>query len=179
MKSIEAGDVIIVTGGIGEHGTIIAIERYDIKVNVDFKSDCASLFPFLEILKEAFDSIKIMRDPTRGGLATVLHEFTSFCKLGIHLIEDQIPIKSGVSVVNNLLGLDPLYMACEGRMVIVVKESEAQKILKSIQTIDLGKDARIIGTFVEEQNSTIFMENYFGGKRIVSALEGSMLPRIC
>ncbi|MDF2819914.1 MAG: hypE [Clostridiales bacterium] len=138
MKSIEAGDVIIVTGGIGEHGTIIAIE-----------------------------------------LATVLHEFTSFCKLGIHLIEDQIPIKSGVSVVNNLLGLDPLYMACEGRMVIVVKESEAQKILKSIQTIDLGKDARIIGTFVEEQNSTIFMENYFGGKRIVSALEGSMLPRIC
>lgn len=179
VKSIEAGDKIIVTGGIGEHGTTIAVERYDLKVKGDFKSDCAALVPFIEKLKEYFSSIKIMRDPTRGGLATVLHEFSSLCKLGICLIEDDIPISESVRAINNLLGLDPLYMACEGRMVLVVKESEALKILNIIQGIDQGKGARIIGEFAFEPNQNIFIENSFGGKRIVSPLEGSMLPRIC
>ena len=179
IKNIEAGDKIIVTGNIGDHGTTIATERYDIKVKGDLKSDCASLYPFIEILKNHFTSIKIMRDPTRGGLATVLHEFSSLCKLGIHLIEDEIPISESVKVINKLLGLDPLYMACEGRMVLVVKESEAKNVLKTIQSIDQGKDARIIGKFVKEPKETIFIENYFGGKRILSPLEGNMLPRIC
>ena len=179
VKTIEAGDRIIITGGIGEHGTTIAVERYSIKVKGDFKSDCATLSPFIEELREHFSSIKIMRDATRGGLATVLHEFSSLCKLGIHLIEEDIPISESVKAINKLLGLDPLYMACEGRMVLVVKESEAQKVLNIIQSIDQGKGARIIGEFVGESNQNIFIENSFGGKRILSPLEGSMLPRIC
>lgn len=178
-KPIEAGDRIIVTGGIGEHGTTIAVERYDIKVKGDFKSDCAPLYPFIEILKEHLSSIKIMRDATRGGLATVLHEFSSICNLGIHLIEDEIPIIESVKAINNLLGLDPLYMACEGRMVLVVKASEAQKILKIIQSIEQGKDSKIIGEFTRDYNKNIFIENCFGGKRILPPLEGHMLPRIC
>lgn len=179
IKPVEVGDRIIVTGGIGEHGTTIALERYDIKVKGDFRSDCADLSPFIEALKEQFTSIKMMRDPTRGGLATVLHEFSTLCGLGIHLIEDHIPISGGVKVVNQLLGLDPLYMACEGRMVIVVKESEAEKILAIIKSMKEGRGASIIGSFVKEPRDSIYVENYFGGKRILSALEGNMLPRIC
>jgi len=179
IKPIEVGDRIIVTGGIGEHGTTIALERYDIKVQGKFESDCDTLHPFIEVLKEHFMAIKIMRDPTRGGLATVLHEFSTLCCLGIHLIEEHIPISEGVRVVNQLLGLEPLYMACEGRMVLVVKESEAEKILDIIQSIEQGKEARIIGKFVKEPGETIFIENYFGGKRILAQLDGNMLPRIC
>ncbi len=179
IKPIEAGDRIIVSGCIGEHGTTIALKRYDIKVKGNFKSDCAPLNPFMELIKEYFTSIKIMRDPTRGGLATVLHEFSELCGLGIHLIEEQIPINEGVKVVNQLLGLDPLYMACEGRMVMVVKESEAQEILDIIQSMNQGKEAKIIGKFIEGPRESIFIENCFGGKRILTALEGNMLPRIC
>lgn len=179
LKPFEEGDRIIVTGGIGEHGTTIALERYDIKVKGDFASDCEALYPFIEELKEHFHSIKIMRDPTRGGLATVLHEFSTLCELGIHLIEEYIPISEGVKVVNQLLGLDPLYMACEGRMVLVVKESEAEKLLEIIKSMKQGKEAKIIGKFVKEPQDTIYIENYFGGKRILTPLEGNMLPRIC
>lgn len=179
VKSIEAGDKIIVTGLIGEHGTTIAVERYGLKVKGDFKSDCEALYPFIEKLKEHFISIKIMRDATRGGLATVLHEFSSLCNLGIHLIEKDIPVSESVKAINNLLGLDPLYMACEGRMVLVVKESEALKILNIIQSITQGKEARIIGEFVEESNQNLLIENSFGGKRILAPLDGNMLPRIC
>lgn len=178
IKNIEPGDKIIVTGGIGEHGTTIALERYDIKVKGNFKSDCANIYPFIERLKEEYNSIKIMRDPTRGGLATVLHEFSKLCGLGIHLKEEKIPIYEGVRVVNQLLGFDPLYMACEGRMVLVVKDSEAKKILEIIKSMKEGKEARIIGEFITESHS-IIIENYFGGMRILSPLEGNMLPRIC
>ncbi|MCM8712126.1 hydrogenase expression/formation protein HypE [Clostridium sp. SYSU_GA19001] len=179
IKPIESGDKIIVTGPIGEHGTTIALERYDIKLKGNFKSDCAALTPFIEKLKGHFSSIKIMRDPTRGGLATVLNEFTEFCRLGIHLFEEDIPISAEVMAANKLLGLDPLYMACEGRMVLVVKEAESQKILESIQSIDQGKQANIIGEFVKEPQNIILIENYFGGKRVLSSLESNMLPRIC
>jgi hydrogenase expression/formation protein HypE len=179
IKPIEAGDRIIVSGGIGEHGTTIAMKRYDIKVKGNFRSDCAPLYSFIGALKEHFASIKIMRDPTRGGLVTVLHEFSKLCGLGIHLIEEQVPINEGVKVVNQLLGLDPLYMACEGRMVLVVKESEAQEILGIIQSMEQGKEARIIGKFIKESQDTVFTENCFGGRRILTTLEGNMLPRIC
>lgn len=179
IKPIEPGDKIIVTGGIGEHGTTIAIERYDIKVKGDIKSDCTNIYPFIGRLKEDYNSIKIMRDPTRGGLATVLHEFSKLCGLGIHLKDDEIPINESVKVVNQLLGFDPLYMACEGRVVLVVKESDSEKILEIIKAMNEGKNARIIGEFIKEEHNTIFIENYFGGKRILSSLEGNMLPRIC
>lgn len=179
IKSIEAGDSIIVTGNIGDHGTTIAIERYQLKIKGNLKSDCTSLYPILEGMKEHLHFIKIMRDPTRGGLATVLHEFSSLSGFGIHLMEEWIPIQESVRSVNELLGLDPLYMACEGRMVIVVQKEVAKEILKIIQSMDQGKDARIIGEFVTEPKNIVFSENSFGGKRMIPPLEESMLPRIC
>lgn len=179
IKNIKSGDKIIVTGNIGQHGTTIALERYKINVNGNLRSDCAALCVFIEKLKECFDSIKIMRDPTRGGLATVLYEFSYLSNLGVHLDEEKIPINEETKAVNQMLGLEPLFMACEGRMVLVVNSEEAEKILKIIQLIDQGKDAQIIGEFVEEYRGNIVIENYFGGKRILAPLESNMLPRIC
>jgi hydrogenase expression/formation protein HypE len=179
IKPIEAEDKIIVTGNIGDHGTTIAIERYQLKVKSAIQSDCASLYVFLEELKNHLSFIKIMRDPTRGGLATVLHEFSAMSRLGIRLMEDWIPIQESVRSVNEILGLDPLYMACEGRMVIVVDKKSAEDILRKIQSTEQGKDARIIGEFVSEPMNVVYSENSYGGKRIIPLLEESMLPRIC
>jgi hydrogenase expression/formation protein HypE len=179
IKPIETGDKIIVTGTIGEHGTAIALERYHINVTGDFKSDCAPLKPLIEKLKDYFPYIKIMRDPTRGGLATVLDEFCDYSNLGVHLIEDDIPIRLSVKAANELLGMEPLYMACEGRMVLVVKQEKALEILNIIRSLNIYEEANIIGEFVETPHKKICVENYFGGKRIVPPLEGNMLPRIC
>lgn len=179
VKPIEQGDNIIVTGSIGEHGTAIAVKRYELKVKGDIKSDCAALPPLQEALKENYDAIKIMRDPTRGGLATVLQEFCELSGLGVHLWEDQLPIREEVAAVNKILGLDPLYLACEGRMVLVVRKAHTQKILEKIRMIEQGKGASIIGTFVEEPKEMVFIENYFGGMRRLPPLETGLFPRIC
>lgn len=179
-KSIIKGDKIIVTGGIGEHGTTIATERYNIKVKGNIKSDCMPLNDILDKIGKYMGDIKLMKDPTRGGLATSLNEIAEVAKMGIHLIEESIPIKDEVTSVNQLLGLDPLYLACEGRMVLVVAEKDSNKILEEIRKCDGCKDSAIIGNVVDSGNQPIvFMETYIGGKRIVGTLEGGILPRIC
>lgn len=179
IKTIEPGDNIIISGSIGEHGTTIAVERYGLKVRGNIKSDCATLSPFLEVLKENLQDVKIIRDPTRGGLATVLHEFSELCGLGVHLWEDKLPIREEVSAVCQILGLDPLYLACEGRMVLVVKEVHTDRILQAIHSLEQGKEAKVIGTFTAEPKNSVLIENYFGGKRRLPPLETSILPRIC
>jgi hydrogenase expression/formation protein HypE len=179
IKPIEAGDKIIVSGNIGEHGTTIAIERYNIKLKGNFKSDCASVYEVINILKEYYPFIKIMKDPTRGGLATVLNEISNLSGLGVKLMEGSIPISKDIEAVNEILGLDPLYMACEGRVVFVVKGEVAEEILVKIHRLEQCRNARIIGTFIEEPRGIVYMENIFGGKRILNMLEGEMLPRIC
>ena len=179
IKTVEPGDNIIISGSIGEHGTTIAVERYGLKVRGDIKSDCASLSPFLEVLKENLQDVKIIRDPTRGGLATVLHEFCGLCGLGVHLWEDKLPVREEVSAVSQILGLDPLYLACEGRMVLVVNEVHTDRILQAIHSLEQGKEAKVIGTFTAEPKNLVLIENYFGGKRRLPPLETSILPRIC
>jgi len=178
QRSIKEGDKVIVTGGIGEHGTTIAIERYKMKVKGNLKSDCMPLNNVIEKLEKYSHNIKLMKDPTRGGLATALNEIADFIGMGIHLEEEQIPIKKEVVSVNQLIGLDPLYLACEGRMILVVDQKESEKILKEIRECKGCEDAAIIGSFVK-RGSIVFMETFIGGKRIVGPLEGAMLPRIC
>lgn len=179
MKKIEAGDKIIVTGNIGEHGTAITLARYNIDVKSDIKSDCASVYQLVDELKEYYPSIKIMKDPTRGGLATILNEISNISGLSIKLMEGNIPISKEVMGVNEMLGLDPLYMACEGRIVLVVKGEEANRILCRLQRLDECRAASIIGEFIDTSEQLVYMENFFGGKRILNNLEGEMLPRIC
>lgn len=180
QKSIEDGDQIIITGGIAEHGTVIAIERHGLKVDGNLKSDCMPLNSIMEKINKHMGSIKIMKDPTRGGLATALNEIAEISGIGIHLLEENIPIREEVKSINELLGLDPLYFACEGRMIIVIEKSKSNEVLEDIRQCYGCEDARIIGKFISNiSNPIVFMETYIGGKRIISSLEGEMLPRIC
>lgn len=180
QKPIKEGDKIIVTGGIGEHGTTIAIQRYEMKVKGYLESDCMPLKKVIEKLEKHRYSIKLMKDPTRGGLATALNEIAEFAGMGIHLLEEQIPIKKEVVSVNQLIGLDPLYLACEGRMILVVDKNESENILNKVRQCEGCKDAAIIGTFIKTNiQSIVFIETFIGGKRILGPLEGPMLPRIC
>lgn len=179
MKRIEAGDKVIVSGNIGEHGTAITLARYNIDVKGDIKSDCDSVYEIVDELKEYYPFIKIMKDPTRGGLATILNEISNISGLGIRIVEEKIPILKEIMGVNKMLGLDPLYMACEGKVVLVVKNEAADEILYRLHRLDKCRDASIIGSFIDDSEQLVYMENPFGGKRILSNLEGEMLPRIC
>lgn len=179
MKKIEVGDKIIVSGNIGAHGTAITLARYNIDVKSYIESDCASVYQIINELREYYSSIKIMKDPTRGGLATILNEISNISGLSIKLIEENIPILKEVLGINKMLGLDPLYMACEGRVVLVVKSEAADEILCRLQKLNECRDASIIGSVVDDLDQLVYMENFFGGKRIISTLDGEMLPRIC
>ncbi|KOF58206.1 MULTISPECIES: hydrogenase expression/formation protein HypE [Clostridium] len=179
MKKIEAGDKIIVSGNIGDHGTAITLERYGVDVKSNIKSDCASVYEIVEAIKEYYPFVKIMKDPTRGGIATILNEISSISGLGIKLVEENIPILREVQGVNKMLGLDPLYMACEGRVIIVAKSEVAKEILGRLRSLKQCKDASIIGSFTEDSERIVYVENSFGGERILNTLDGEMLPRIC
>ncbi|SDK98553.1 hydrogenase expression/formation protein HypE [Natronincola ferrireducens] len=179
-KPIQEGDQIIITGGIAEHGTTIAVERYGIKVEGNIKSDCRPLNHILEKLQTYMGSIKLMKDPTRGGLATALNEILEVSGRGIQLLEKAIPIAGEVKSINELLGLDPLYHACEGRMIMVVDKEKADEVLGEIRGCEGCEDAAIIGSFLSTDiPSKVVMETVIGGRRIVGPLEGDMLPRIC
>lgn len=179
MKKIVPGDKIILTGAIAEHGTAIAVQRYNLKVKTEIKSDCAPLNSIIEHLEPYLNNIKMMKDPTRGGIATSLNEIGEYADLSIHISEDKIPISKEVESLNRLLGIDPLYLACEGRLLIAVEEEKAEEILERLYQIQCCKDAQIIGGFEKSRDALVFVENCFGGKRILNPLEVDMLPRIC
>ncbi|QGU96603.1 hydrogenase expression/formation protein HypE [Clostridium bovifaecis] len=177
-KKIEEGDKIIITGTVAEHGTAIGIERYNFKVQGDIKSDCAPLNYLLSYLDIYKDSIKLMRDPTRGGIGEALNEIFSISNIGIHLFEEKIPIRNEVKSINEMLGLDPLYLASEGRMLIVVKEDAAEEIERGLKETCNCKEASVIGKFTRERDF-VYIENSFGGKRVLRSLDIQMIPRIC
>lgn len=179
-KEISQGDKIIITGGIGEHGATIAVDRYDIDIRGKLRSDCMPLTNIQEIVAKYSNSIKLMKDPTRGGLATILNEIVEMSQLGIHLVEDRIPIQQEVRSVCELLGLDPFYLACEGRMVLVVDGEQYENILDDIRKCEGCRDSETIGSFMsKDAESLVLMETPVGGKRILGPLQGGNLPRIC
>ncbi|SET19432.1 Hydrogenase maturation protein, carbamoyl dehydratase HypE [Natronincola peptidivorans] len=179
-KSIEEGDQIMITGGIAQHGTTIAVKRYEIKVEGNMKSDCMPLNHILERLQPYMGSIKLMKDPTRGGLATALNEILEVSGKGVLLLEEAIPIVGEVKSINQMLGLDPLYHACEGRMIIVVDKQKSGEVLEEVRRCEGCEDAAIIGGFLPTNlPPKVVMDTVIGGRRIVGPLEGDMLPRIC
>lgn len=179
-KPIQEEDQIIISGAIAQHGTTIAVERYEIKVKGNIKSDCSPLNHVLEKLQPYMGSIKLMKDPTRGGLATGLNEIAEVSGRGIRLLEKTIPMTGEVKYINGFLGLDPLYHACEGRMIIVVDKQKAREVLAEILRCEDCEDAAIIGSFLPTGlYPKVVMETVIGGRRIVGPLEGDMLPRIC
>ncbi len=178
-KPIIEGDSIIITGGIAEHGTTIAVERYNINIEGKIQSDCMPLNNIIQKLQKNLKYIKLMKDPTRGGVATALNEIAEKANMGIVLNEESIPIKSEIKSVNEMLGIDPLYLACEGRMIIVAEKQKSKDLLKDIKCITGCDNAAIIGKFVSGIKNNVLMETIIGGKRIIGPLEENLLPRIC
>jgi hydrogenase expression/formation protein HypE len=176
---IAAGDAVIVSGTMGDHGTAILSARENLGLSDVPPSDCASLAGMLLPLARRCDGIRFMRDPTRGGLATVLNEVVQGRPFGIKLDEKAIPVKPQVDAVCELLGLDPLYLANEGKVVIIVSPSQAQDVLEGLRAHSLGRDAAIIGTVVPSPQGKVFMKTGIKGTRIVDMMIADQLPRIC
>ncbi|MBI5643426.1 MAG: hydrogenase expression/formation protein HypE [Deltaproteobacteria bacterium] len=177
--AIRPGDVIIVSGTIGDHGIAIMTHREGIQMDVPVDSDCAPLHNLTSDMLNAADGIKAMRDPTRGGLATVLNEFASACGFSMNIREDDVPVREAVKGACEILGFDPLYLANEGKLVAVASKESAEKILLAMKKNPLGKDAAIIGEVKAEPKGKVLLETSIGNRRILDMLSGEQLPRIC
>jgi len=179
-REIKNGDKIIVSGTLGDHGITIMSLRNDLKFSSDLKSDCAPLNGLIESITEKYpQSIKFMRDATRGGLASVLNEITAGSKFSAGIIEDDIPVSEEVKGICNLLGLDPLYVANEGKVVLITNPEDAQSIVDTIKQNEYGHNAAIIGEIDLLYPGKVYIQTFIGGKRLLPLLVEEQLPRIC
>ena len=176
---IKEGDKVLVSGPIGEHGMAVIAARDQVELDIDVESDVAPLGGLVRDILDNGQAVHFLRDPTRGGLAAVLNEAASAAGLTIRLFEDKIPLKSGVKAISEMLGLDPLSLACEGRMVAIVEGKGAGKILKQMRQSPLGKEASIIGEVLSPLVARVILETKVGGRRTVDMPYGEELPRIC
>ncbi|HEY9050995.1 MAG TPA: hydrogenase expression/formation protein HypE [Gammaproteobacteria bacterium] len=176
MDKIKTGDKILVSGSIGDHGTAVMLAREQFGLSGDLKSDAANVFPLTSAILN-IPGLRFMRDPTRGGLATVCTEICHATSFGVYLYEQNIPLKDQVISVCEMLGYDPYYLACEGRVVAVVSADNADKALELWQQQPQGKDAVIIGNITEDNR--VILETTLGGQRLLDELEDDPLPRIC
>ncbi|OIP28367.1 MAG: hydrogenase expression/formation protein HypE [Chloroflexi bacterium CG15_BIG_FIL_POST_REV_8_21_14_020_46_15] len=175
----KAGDKVILSGTIGDHGIAIMSQREGLKFSVPVESDCAPLNKLVAQMLVASPRIHCLRDPTRGGLATTLNEFARQSHVGIVIEENKIPVKDGVRAACELLGLDPIYVANEGKLVAIVEPDDADKILAPMKQNGYGRDAAIIGEVISEHPGRVIMKTKLGSSRIVDMLSGELLPRIC
>jgi len=177
VKEVRAGDVILVSGPVGDHGIAVMLAREQFGLRGDLKSDAASVLPLtLELAR--FAGLRFMRDPTRGGLATVAHEIVQGSGLGVKLEETRVPVRDSVRSVCEMLGYDPYFLACEGRVVAVVAPDQADAALAALRALPAGADAAIIGQ-VQEQPARVILRTPLGGERVIEELEDDPLPRIC
>lgn len=178
--NIRPGDAIILSGSIGDHGIAIMTHREGIRMDVPVESDCAALHTLVkDVLAAAGPGVRAMRDPTRGGLATVLNEFAASAGCSMTITEDALPVKEAVRGACELLGFDPLYLANEGKLVAVVAREFTKAALSAMRSHPLGKDAAVIGTVLDAPKGKVLLETSIGNKRIIDMLSGEQLPRIC
>jgi hydrogenase expression/formation protein HypE len=175
----RAGDKVLLSGTIGDHGMSIMSLREGLRFSMTLESDCAPLNKLVSQMLEVSSQIHCLRDPTRGGLATTLNEFARQSKVGIAIEEVKIPVKEEVKAACELLGLDPIYVANEGKMVAIVDPSDVDNILARMKQNSYGKDAAIIGEITREHPGKVIMKTKLGPSRIVDMLSGELLPRIC
>jgi hydrogenase expression/formation protein HypE len=179
-REIEPGDRIIVSGTIGDHGMAVMALRNNLSFSRGLQSDCSHLNHMIRKVTEAFpDSIKFMRDPTRGGVASVLNEIVKEKKFSAKLSEDALPIRDEVKGVCNILGIDALYAANEGKAIFIVKSGDAENIVKILKETPEGRDATVIGEINAEFPGKAYIETAIGGRRILPLLTEEQLPRIC
>jgi hydrogenase expression/formation protein HypE len=175
----RAGDKVLLSGTIGDHGIAIMSQREGLRFSMTLKSDCAPLNKLVSQMLEVSSKIHCMRDPTRGGLATTLNELARQSKVGIVIEEAKIPVKEEVKAACELLGLDPIHVANEGKLVAVVDPADADKILAQMRKNSYGGAAAIIGEVTNEHSGRVVMKTKLGPSRIVDMLSGELLPRIC
>jgi hydrogenase expression/formation protein HypE len=176
---IVCGDAIILSGAIGEHGVAILSKRQNIDFETELESDCAALNGLVEAMVATGIDIHCLRDPTRGGLSAVLNELASAASAGILVEEEAIPLDPGVAAACELLGLDPLNIANEGKLVAFCPPEGAELLLQTMKSHPLGRNSSIIGHVVPDQNCFVRMRTCFGGERMIDWLNGEQLPRIC
>ena len=177
-KNIRAGDAVIVSGTVGDHGTAVMLARSGM-MQGELTSDCAALNGLCKEILETGAKVRVLRDPTRGGVATTLNEFIEGTDLGIVIDEDKIPIRPQVRAACGMLGLEPLYCANEGKLLAVVDPADADTVLKAMRETKEGRDAALIGHVSADYPGRLVMQTAFGGKRILQKLTGAQLPRIC
>jgi len=177
LDKIQNGDVMLVSGSVGDHGISVLLAREQFGLRGDLQSDSASVLPLTSTLS-GMTGVRFMRDPTRGGLATVCHELTRATGMGIRIRQTDIPINDPVQSVCDMLGYDPLFLACEGRVVAIVGAGQAQQVLAKWQALPDGSNASIFGT-MDGSVSHVVLETELGGERILEELEDDPLPRIC
>ena len=177
-ESIRAGDAVLVSGTVGDHGTAVMLARSGM-VQSSIQSDCAPLNTLCEAIHSSGAAVRVLRDPTRGGIATTLNEFVESSPLGIELEENAIPIQSGVHSACEILGLDPLYCANEGKLICITAQKDAQLALSAMRKTAEGKNAAVIGYVTADCPGKVVMKTDFGGRRVIQKLAGAQLPRIC
>lgn len=173
------GDAVIISGTIGDHGVAILSKRENLDFETTIRSDSAALHTMVADLIATGADLHVLRDPTRGGVATTLNEIASQSGVGIRINEADIPVKPEVAAACELLGIDPLTIANEGKMLVICPAEDADKVLTAMHAHPLGGDAARIGTVVEDRHAFVQMETAFGGSRMVDWLTGEQLPRIC
>jgi hydrogenase expression/formation protein HypE len=173
------GDKVLVSGFLGDHEIAVLSQREGFRCEGELQSDCAPLNGLVARMLDVCPSIRCLRDPTRGGLATTLNEIASGSRVGIVLEEAEIPVRESVRGTCELLGLDPLYLANEGKLIAICPPQEAQKILEAMRAHPSGKHAEIIGRVTEENPKRVILQTLIGGRRLVDMLTGAQYPRIC
>jgi hydrogenase expression/formation protein HypE len=178
-KNAQVGDKIIISGSIALHGIAIMSVREGLEFESPIKSDTAPLNGLVEAMFQASKNIHVLRDPTRGGVASSLNEIATSSKVGIRIDADAIPLTEPVRGACEILGLDPLYVANEGKLIAFVPVGDAEKVLGAMCEHPLGKESKIVGEVVAEHRGTVVMRTTIGGMRVVDMLSGEQLPRIC
>jgi hydrogenase expression/formation protein HypE len=175
----QPGDIILVSGPIGDHGITIMLARGELDIDADLISDTAPLHDLTATLLDAAPHTRLLRDATRGGVATILNEVATASHTAAIIDEDTVPVRDEVRGASELLGIDPLYVACEGRLVAVVPPEEAHTALAALHAHPLGAQAAAIGRIADDPPGLVLLKTTFGGTRIVDMLVGDPLPRIC
>ena len=175
----QPGDVVIVSGTIGDHGIAVLAARGELNFKTEIKSDVAPLNGLVATILDVTKEIHVLRDPTRGGLATSLNEIAIQSQVGIMIYEETIPIRPAVEAACEMLGFDALYVANEGKLIVIVENKYADKVLTAMKKHLLGTEAAIIGTVTERPDTHVMLKTTFGTTRMIDMMSGEMLPRIC
>ena len=179
IRNARPGDQVLVSGTIGDHGIAIMSVREGLEFETVLESDSAPLHDLTRVMLDTCPEIRCMRDPTRGGVSSALNELAAASKVGVHLKETALPVRREVSAACEMLGLDPLYVANEGKLVAIVPPEHANQVLSVMRQYPLGQNATLIGEIVDEHPGMVVMRSVIGGDRVVTMLAGEQLPRIC